>query len=143
MVTFVLDASAILRFIDNEIGVERVSEVFQAAVAGQAQVVLSAIHYGEVIGVSQKRGGPLLVESTAAQLAELKIQTVPVDQTRAAKSAIIHVSRKIPYADSFAAELASDSPDHILITADFDFKPAENDIAIEFLPPKPKSNPKP
>jgi hypothetical protein len=35
-------------------------------------------------------------------------------------------------------ELASDTPDHRLIAADFDFKPAEQDIAIEFLPPKPK-----
>lgn len=138
MVTFVLDASAILRFIDNEIGVERVSQTFQAAILGNAQVVMSAIHYGEVIGVSYQRGGQPLVERTAAQLVQLNIQTVPVDQERAAKSAVIHVSRKIPYADSFAVELASDSPDHILITADFDFKPAESDIAIEFLPPKPK-----
>ena len=138
MVTFVLDASAILRFIDNEIGVERVSQTFQAAILGNAQVVISAIHYGEVIGVSYRRGGQPLAEKTAAQLAELNIQTIPVDQARAAKSAVIHISRKIPYADSFAAELTSDSPDHILITADFDFKPAENDIAIEFLPPKPK-----
>jgi uncharacterized protein with PIN domain len=138
MVTFVLDASAILRFIDNEIGAERVSQTFQAAIERNAQVVISAIHYGEVIGVSYQRGGQSLVEKTAAQLARLNIQTIPVDQARAARSAIIHVSRKIPYADAFGAELASDSARHILITADFDFKPAEDDIAIEFLPPKPK-----
>ncbi len=28
------------------------------------------------------------------------------------------------------------SPDHILITADFDFKATESDINIEFLPSK-------
>jgi hypothetical protein len=33
-------------------------------------------------------------------------------------------------------ELASDTPDHRLIAAHFDLKPAEQDIAIEFLPPK-------
>jgi len=137
MVTFVLDASAVLRFIDHEAGAERVSETFQAALAGRAQVVMSSIHYGEVIGVSHRRGGPSLVEAIASQLSELAIKVVPVDLTRAARTAIIHVSRKIPFADSFAVELAQDSREHLLITADFDFKPAERDIAIEFLPKKP------
>jgi uncharacterized protein with PIN domain len=137
MVTFVLDASAVLRFIDHEAGAERVSETFQAALAGRAQVVMSVIHYGKVIGVSHRRGGSSLVQSIAAQLSELAIQVVPADHARAARTAIIHVSRRIPYADSFGVELASDSPDHVLVTADFDVLPATNDIAIEFLPTKP------
>jgi hypothetical protein len=41
------------------------------------------------------------------------------------------------YADCFGVELAMDSRDHILVTADFGAKPAENDIRIEFLPTKP------
>jgi hypothetical protein len=36
---------------------------------------------------------------------------------------------------------ASDSVDHILVTADFDVLPAVNDISIEFLPPKPTTTP--
>jgi len=45
---------------------------------------------------------------------------------------------QISYADAFGVELASDSPDHILVTADYGVKPAEQDIRIEFLPIKPK-----
>jgi hypothetical protein len=63
---------------------------------------------------------------------------VPVTQERAARAAALSLRYKIPYVDSFALELASDTPDHRLVTADFDFKPAEQDISIEFLPPKPK-----
>ncbi len=37
--------------------------------------------------------------------------------------------------DAFGAELA-DSPDHVLVTADFDLKSAHKDIKIEFLPAK-------
>jgi hypothetical protein len=73
----------------------------------------------------------------------LQIEPVSATAERATRSAIIKVSRSIPYADAFGAELASDSTRHILITADFDFRPAEDDIAIEFLPPKPKPIPKP
>ena len=51
------------------------------------------------------------------------------------RSALTHVTLKIPYVDSFAVELAS-QPNHILVTADFDFKPAANIISIEFLPTK-------
>jgi hypothetical protein len=43
------------------------------------------------------------------------------------------VRRKIPYADAFEVELASDSADHVLLTADFDVKPAACDVKIEFL----------
>ena len=37
---------------------------------------------------------------------------------------------------AFAVELAGDSENHILVTADFDMKPARPDVTIEFLPNK-------
>jgi hypothetical protein len=46
------------------------------------------------------------------------------------------VEHGIPYADAFGVELAGDSTEHILVTADFDAKPAADRIRIEFLPPK-------
>ncbi len=39
---------------------------------------------------------------------------------------------------AFGVELAADSAEHILVTADFDVKPAERDVHIEFLPVKLK-----
>ena len=38
--------------------------------------------------------------------------------------------------DAFAVHLAMDSPDHILVTADYDFKAVEDLARIEFLPAK-------
>jgi hypothetical protein len=58
---------------------------------------------------------------------------------RAAGAAILKVEHGIPYADAFGVELTCDSAEHILVTADFDAKPAARRIKIEFLPPK--SNP--
>jgi PIN domain nuclease of toxin-antitoxin system len=138
MVTVVLDASALLRFLDDEAGAERIPELFQAHAASEARILLSAIHYGEVIGLSYKRGGQSRVDRIDARLKSPKIEIVAADGTRAALSGIIHVIRRIPYADSFGVQLAGDSPQHRLITADFDFVPAEQDITIEFLPAKPK-----
>ena len=136
MVTYVLDASAVLRFIDQEAGVERLSQIFQEALLGQAWVVMPAVHYGEVIGISFKRGGESLAARAAERLQDLRVEVVSADAARSAKSAIIHTVHKIPYADSFAVELATDSVEYRLITADFDFIPAEQLISIEFLPKK-------
>ena len=55
---------------------------------------------------------------------------------RAVRASLIKLKRKIPYVDAFGVELAAESPDRILVTADFDLKPATKDIKIEFLPTK-------
>jgi hypothetical protein len=58
---------------------------------------------------------------------------VPVDANRAQQAGLLKVHYQMPYADAFGVQLASDSPHHVLVTADFDVKSAENDIRIEFL----------
>jgi hypothetical protein len=55
---------------------------------------------------------------------------------RAAGAAILKVELGVPYADAFGVELARDSAEHVLVTADFDAKPAVGRVEIEFLPPK-------
>jgi hypothetical protein len=48
----------------------------------------------------------------------------------------LRVDRKISYADAFALNLAMDSPDHLLVTADCGFEAVEDLARIEFLPVK-------
>lgn len=139
MVVFVLDTSALLRFVDNEAGADRVTEIFNAQEAETAQVLMSAIHWGEVVGVILKRHGPDRLEDAVSRIRGLAIEIVPVSEQNAEQTALIRFKYKIPYADAFGVELAAKSPDHILVTADFDVKPAAQDIAIEFLPIKPKA----
>jgi predicted nucleic acid-binding protein len=52
------------------------------------------------------------------------------------RAAEIKEDRKLAYADAFAIELAMDSPDHLLVTADYDFKEVADLARIEFLPVK-------
>lgn len=60
MVTYVLDASAVLRFLDGEAGVDRVKEIFRLALKDECKVVLSAINWGEVFGkLHQRYGGEI------------------------------------------------------------------------------------
>jgi predicted nucleic acid-binding protein len=134
MVTYVLDSSTILRYLDGEAGSGRVAEVIKGHLAGRWDIVISAIHWGEIAGVIYKVRGQAAMDLALSRLLAFSFEIVPVTSERAVRAAFIKVSKKIPYADAFGVELA-DFPDHILVTADFDLKPAK-DVKIEFLPRK-------
>ena len=137
MVTFVLDASAILRFFDGEAGVDRVKEIFRSALCDECKLVVSAVNWGEVIGKLHQRHNSEIATNRSNRLLRKKLEVIPATAERAARAGIIKVMQKIPYADAFGVELAGDSTDHVLVTADFDVLPAVNNISIEFLPTKP------
>jgi hypothetical protein len=52
------------------------------------------------------------------------------------RAALVKLKRNVPYVDAFGVELTADSGDRVFLTADFDFKAANRDVTIEFLPAK-------
>jgi PIN domain nuclease of toxin-antitoxin system len=139
VVTFVLDTSALLRYIDDEVGADRITEILVDRASGKAKIIMSAVNWGEITTALLRRHGPSGVDAAQIGLVDLQIDIISATASRAEHSARIKFNYKIPYADAFCVELAFGSPDHVLVTADFDMKPAANDISIEFLPPKPKA----
>jgi predicted nucleic acid-binding protein len=136
MVTYVLDSSAILRFLDGEAGSVRVAEIIKGHLAERHRAVVAAIHWGEVAGITCKVHGQSAVDVALSRLLAFGFELVPITAERAVRAALIKVKRKVPYPDAFGVELAMDSSDHVLVTADFDLKPAAPGIRIEFLPRK-------
>jgi predicted nucleic acid-binding protein len=136
MTAYVLDASALLRYIDNEAGADRVEEIFAACVAGQAEVQIPAVQWGEVAGNLRKRLGASHEARIMSSLLPTECELVSANGDRAIRAGAIKVDRKLGYADSFAIELAMDSSAHILVTADYDFKDVADLANIEFLPKK-------
>jgi predicted nucleic acid-binding protein len=133
---FVLDSSALLRYNDNEAGADRVEDIFTACAAGRARTWISAVQWGEVAGNLRKRFGQDTQNQTLEGLKHLGVGIVPVTAERAVRAAEFREDRKIAYADAFALELAMDSPNRILVTADYDFKAVDDLAQIEFLPVK-------
>ncbi len=76
------------------------------------------------------------MKAATARLSAFGMEVVAVTGERAVRSAVIKQERKIPYADAFGVDLAGDSVEHVLVTADFDVEPAKQDVRIEFLPLK-------
>jgi len=101
--------------------------------------VISAIQWGEVAGVLLRRHGLSVAIDALNDLQSLDFKLIPATAQRAQRAAFIKERIKLPYADAFAVELASDSDKHVLLTADFDFKLAEREIKIEFLPQNPNA----
>lgn len=135
MVTYILDSSAILRYLDDEAGAARVAEIIKSHLAGRCDAIISALHWGEVAGVTCKAHGRQAMDLVLSRLSAFGFQIVPADADRAVRASLIKLKRDLPYVDAFGVELA-DSPDRIFVTADFDFKPAGRDVTIEFLPGK-------
>jgi predicted nucleic acid-binding protein len=136
MIVFVLDSSAVIRFIDHEAGAERVKAVIQMGLRGSAEVQISAIQWGEIAGVVRKRLGAPEQERVLQRLLDVDLHIVSVSADRAERAAGLRIDRKLPYADAFTLDLAMDSPDHMLVTADYDFKAVADMARIEFLPAK-------
>lgn len=136
MTVYVLDSSALIRYVDSEAGADSVNAHLKACVAGSASICISAMQWGEVAGNLRKRLGAIEEARIMSSLLPSESEIVPVSADRAVRAAEIKVDRKVSYADAFALELAASFADHVLVTADYGFKDVADLVRIEFLPLK-------
>jgi len=136
MVTYVLDSSAVLRYLDGETGADRVAEIIKGHIGGRCETIMSSVHWGEVAGLSCKMRGKAGMDLVLSRLSAFGIGVIPVDGDQAVGAALFKLKRQIPYVDAFGIELTTKAADRVFVTADFDFKPASRDVKIEFLPAK-------
>jgi predicted nucleic acid-binding protein len=134
MTKYVLDASSLIQYVDNEAGAARVEEILGECVTGQATMCISAVQWGEVAGNLRKRMGASHEKRILSSLLPSETEIVSVSAECAVRAGDLRVDRKIAYADAFAIDLAMKSSDHVLVTADYDFKAVDDLARIEFLP---------
>jgi predicted nucleic acid-binding protein len=136
MVTYVLDSSAILLYLDGDAGAARVAEIIKAHLAGRCEAMISAPHWGEIAGITCKVHGRQAMELVLSRLSTFGFEVVAADAERAVAAALIKLKSGLPYVDAFGVELVAEDGDRVFVTADFDFKAASRDVEIEFLPVK-------
>jgi PIN domain nuclease of toxin-antitoxin system len=136
MIVYVLDSSALIRYVDNEAGADRVEEILGFCAGWQASLRISAVQWGEVAGNLRHRFGATQEERILSGVIPSEAEIVPATSDRAKRAGEIRVDHGISYADSFAVELTLDSSEYVLVTADYGFKPVADLIKIEFLPSK-------
>jgi predicted nucleic acid-binding protein len=136
MVTYVLDSSAILRYLGGEAGADRVSEIVKDHLSGKCEALICSLHWGEIAGQTRKQRGTTAMELVLSRLSAFGIPVVAVGADRAVRAALIKFKTAVPYVDAFGVELTAESRERVFVTADFDFKAASREVKIEFLPAK-------
>ena len=77
MKRFVLDANALLTFLENRPGAGKVEELIHLAVAGKRQLLMSVINWGEVYYSVWRTKGPGVAREILGDIAQLPIALVP------------------------------------------------------------------
>jgi predicted nucleic acid-binding protein len=121
MKTFVLDANAILDYVENGPGAGKVERLLTDPLREATLLLVSVLNWGEVFYLLWQRVGEEKARQTLASLLRLHLRIVPVDLDQALKAGEIKAVHKIPYVDCVAAALAT-LRQATLVTSDRDFE---------------------
>jgi predicted nucleic acid-binding protein len=131
MKRFVLDANALLDFLENGPAAEKVGRLLQDA-SQQQPLLVSVANWGEVFYLSWQRVGEERARQALAQLSRFPISIVSVDLPQALKAGEIKALHHIPYVDCLAAALAMLNQS-TLVTADRDFEKLGRNFPVLWL----------
>ena len=130
--TFVLDAFAMLAYLQKERGSERVRDLLSADQKG-TPVIMNAVNIGEVYYILARER--LVGEADFfidLIVPSLNIRVELNDMQDVIAAARIKAAHPLSYADAFAAATAQKHA-AVLLTGDPDFKHVEKSIDIEWL----------
>jgi len=130
MATMVLDGHALMVLFNDEPGAEEVEKILLKAESGNPRLLMSVINWGEIYYSILHGASKEMADSKSHEIAGMRIELVPVDARNlelVRQAAVFKATRKMSYADCFAAALAK-IHDAELVTGDRDFKAVENDL---------------
>ena len=128
----VLDSWALLCYLEQEPGYEKIIELFEKAVDSSKPLLMCIINWGEVYYQITRRFG----DQKAKEIEQL-IETFPITLVEANKeltreAARIKATKRIAYADCFAVALARLKKAE-LYTGDPEFKVVEKAVKVVWL----------
>jgi ribonuclease VapC len=135
MAVKVLDSWALIAFFEDEPAAEHVEQLLVKAEAGVHKLFLCVVNWGEIYYSTMRDVSREAAEQIAREIAGLTIEIVGVDDKNlelVRQAAVYKATRKISYADAFAAALAK-IKNAELITGDREFEQVEDDIKIGWL----------
>ena len=128
----VLDAHGLLVFLEKEPGFEKVESFFVNAAEKDKSLLMTSVNFGEVYYIVLRECGQEKAHEIEKIIRTLPIDIIDVDLHLAREAARIKATKKISYADCFAAALAKVHKGE-LVTGDKEFKGLESDIKIAWI----------
>jgi len=130
--TYVLDASALYVFLQNKPAANKVNQLLKEAVRERAEILMSAVKFGEVYGLFLREHGPDRAAATMNAVQPLPIRLMDATPHRAVRAADVKAKYKLYYVDSFAAALAFEYK-ATLVTSDSDFRKLGHGFPVVWL----------
>jgi uncharacterized protein len=134
MPTKIVDSYALMALFNDERGADEVEKLLLKAESGSPTLLMSVINWGEIY-YSIKRGvSEEVAEAKAKEIAGMPIELIEVgtDLVLVRQAARFKATKKMSYADCFAAALAK-THNAELVTGDPEFKAVEAEIKIHWL----------
>lgn len=128
----VLDSYAILAFLFEEKGHEKVLDLFEKAAQTDQALLIAAPNWAEVRYMVERKAGAGRWSEVRHKLLGLPLEVVPADQALAEVAGEIKAVNRMSLADCFAAALAKQKKAD-LYTGDPEFKSVEREIRIVWL----------
>ncbi len=128
----VLDSWALLCYLEQEPGYEKIIELFEKAVESSKPLLMCVVNWGEVYYQVLRRFGDQKAQEIEQLIQTLPITLVEADKELTREAARIKAIKKMAYADCFAVALARLKKAE-LYTGDPEFKTVEKDIKVVWL----------
>lgn len=128
----VLDAYALLAFLEDEPGADQVRALLLKAEERSVKLAMTTVNLGEVWYAIARADSPALADRLIQDVQGMAIEIVEVDWTLARQAAAFKARGGISYADCFAAALAKLRRGEV-ITGDLEFKRVEEEVKIAWL----------
>jgi predicted nucleic acid-binding protein len=130
--SYVLDANALIDFVESGPGMRKVDQLLHAAGREQADIFVSVMNLGEVFYWLWIKRSEERARKTIDGFSRLPIRIVAVDLPQAIKAGELKALHKIPYVDCIAAALALQHR-ATLVTADRDFEKLGRNFPVLWL----------
>jgi predicted nucleic acid-binding protein len=128
----VLDSYSVITYIENEPGANTIIEAFQSARDSDKPLFLSVVNWGEVYYIIHRETSKDRADEVVNLIASLPVVIVPADADQTRQAALFKATKRMSYANCFAAALAKLRKAE-LITGDKAFKNVEGDIKVFWL----------
>lgn len=130
---YVLDSFAMLSYLENEAGVERVKVILKTAAQKNAAVYITLISLGEVLYITEREQGLALAQKVLSAIEQLPVTLLEASKERILAAAHIKAQYPIAYADAFVVAAAQEYGGTV-VTGDPEFVAVEKVVAVEWLP---------
>ena len=128
----VLDSWALLCYLEQEPGFEKMIDLFEKAVESAKPLLMCIVNWGEVYYQVARRFGDAKAQEIEQIIQTLPIKLVEVDKDLTREAARIKATKRMAYADCFAIALARLKKAE-LYTGDPEFKAVEKEIKVVWL----------